>query len=281
MSFEVLYWTNSNADQYPTELTVSAEKGCLLRVTGSSESGPQRAVGVFWFKPSAQQLATLRRAVSAPQFAAGGEVSGILPGEVVRSIVVRAAGQPDIERVASRSAAADASFAGVESLLKQLEDQAYTSPEHATALSLSLQSATWHRDAGRVAVDLEIRNTGSIALAVPGPDAWDSSGVHFTVFMLRNDLPLAERRHTHQRFLEFGREQLEFWRPTQTAAPGSPVQLEPKTSVQLRLVGEANIAESSYDVWTELSIPLFDPEAQETVPCLVRSLRVKLKTALQ
>ena len=184
----------------------------------------------------------------------GSKPAPALPGQVVRKLTVTSSSGTEQVRYATEASALDPEFSAAESEAIALVQLLRQHPRAA----LSGQSTFRPMGPERLEVIVKLVNVGIAPLAIPHPDAWGEGAVSITITALRSDVPLADLRNEHQRFVSLSRAQLADTKPL--LEPGRTVTLAPTKDVTLTFATNLPLPRGSYDIWTTIETAILDPQ---------------------
>lgn len=251
MDYEITYSTNATSEGFTMSVAVSAAVAPLLTVGSNADDPGTAPVGTFSAPPAVVRTDAFVQAAWRLIQNREPSPARALPGQVVRRVMVRSGATGQQERFATETSAPDLDFAATETAAFGLARALRQHPREA----LSGRTTFRPRKPDLIEATVELTNVGIAPLAIPHPDAWEGRW-SFTLSARRNDLPLAELRNEHQRFVELAKGDLADTKPP--LAPGAPITLSPGGRVTFTFATVLALPSGGYDVWTTVETPILD-----------------------
>jgi hypothetical protein len=254
MEYRIEYWSNHASDAHPTVLTISASEPALLFVGSNADNPGLEPVGTFRATPPPAETDALvhvaRMLVRTPQSV----VAAALPGEEIRRLTIALDSGPQETRHVTESSPPDQWFLRAEAAAVALAKVVRQHPK----VALSAQTVVRLNGTGRVEVAVKLVNVGFDALAIPHPDFWTDGSVSIQVTARRNDVPLAELRNEHQRFLDLSKAELVSASPALVQA--RTITIAPHGELTFNFSADLALPQGNYDVWLTLDTALLNDQ---------------------
>lgn len=253
------------------EIHVSDQGPAVLVVRNNADAPETGAVVIF---QDTLPTATVSEVVQACQrmlLSARPQLPRPVPGELVREISVRLGDGPTEVRNTVMGVPPDQPFLAAEKVALALADGLRRSPRTALTSRTSIRLDS----SAHLQASIRLTNVGKDLLAFPAPDAWHDGEVSFQVTALRNDVPVADLRDNHQRFLYLSRPQLVATLPA--SPPDRTIAIAPQRDLVLQFEAELLLSPGSYDVRLLLEAPIFDAQGTQIIRAEMNSVRVPVR----
>lgn len=264
---------NQASNTAPMEIHVSDQGPAVLVVRNNADAPETGAVGIF---QDTLPTATVSEVVQACQrmlLSARPQLPRPVPGELVREISVRLGDGPTEVRNTVMGVPPDQPFLAAEKVALALADGLRRSPRTALTSRTSIRLDS----SAHLQASIRLTNVGKDLLAFPAPDAWHDGEVSFQVTALRNDVPVADLRDNHQRFLYLSRPQLVATLPA--SPPDRTIAIAPQRDLVRQFEAELLLSPGSYDVRLLLEAPIFDAQGTQIIRAEMYSVRVPVRVS--
>jgi hypothetical protein len=273
MTYKIDYWSNQASNTSPTELHVSHLSPAVLVVRSNAEAPEIGAVGLFQDTPPPSKVDELVQACQRMLLLARPQLPPPVPGESVREISVRIDDGPTEVRSTVVTVPAEQTFLAAESAAWAIAEVIRRSPK----MALTSRAQLRIDGAAHLHASIRLTNVGREPIGLPHPDIWHEGAISFQITALRNDIPVADLRDEHQRFLYLSRAHLAAMLPA--SPPARMISLPPQRDVVLQFEAELILAPGGYDVWLLLETPLFDAQGTQTIRAEMYSARARVRVS--
>jgi hypothetical protein len=257
MGYRIEYWSNHTSDAHPTILTVSQTDPVTLLVGSNADNPGQDSVGTFHATPPPAETDALIQAARWLVHTPKPIVPPAVPGGEIRKLTITLDSGPEEVRHVTEDLPPDPAFSTAEAAAIAFAKVVRQHPK----IALWSQTVLRLDRPGHIEVAMKLFNVGAEPLSIPHPDFWADGSVSIQVTARRNDVPLAELRNEHQRFLDLSKAQLVGTSPLLVQAKIIPIA--PRQDLTFKFAADLVLPKGNYDVWLALDTSLLDDRGSQ------------------